>query len=162
VSHGFSFALVWDVHPSRIGDFKAEASMGEPNHDRVHATHDAFYESELSGDNELIVAGARFNICETVSVARRETSRGSALYCAAWSKTASIRSPSETVFGVWVVMVSCLSWDAHSALLFREWRSAFDLHMHLQHIPGHQLEGNEFTSLHLRRFLVLACSFKVK
>jgi hypothetical protein len=87
--------------------------MGDANHDRNHATHDSIYESEPSRDDEVITVGACFSICETVSVARRERSRGSALHCAAWSKTASNMSPSRTVFGVWIVRVC--PWDAHSA-----------------------------------------------
>jgi hypothetical protein len=41
-------------------------------------------------------------------------------------------------------------------------RSSNSVSMPLQHIPRHQLEGNEFNSLRRWRCLVLAYSFKVK
>jgi hypothetical protein len=48
--------------------------------------------------------GARRSTCMTARVARRDTSRGSALYCAASSNTATTRSPSSTVLEALVIM----------------------------------------------------------
>ena len=57
------------------------------------------YESVLAVGGEVFDRGVCHNMCEMVCVARREISRGSALYCAALSKTVRISSPSGTVFG---------------------------------------------------------------
>ena len=126
---------------------------GDSNHDRNHATHDSIYESEPSRDNEVITVGACFNISEAVSVAvsvaRRERSRESALYCAARSKPASNISPSRTVFGVCIVKVC--PWDAHSGL-----------HMNPQQNPGHQLVGDVSNNLHRKQFVLVTRSINMK
>ena len=71
-----------------------------------------FYETWLGVGREVVSLGACHNMCEMVCVARREISRGSALYCAALSNTVSISSPSGTVSGISVLMSFRLSCDA--------------------------------------------------
>jgi len=83
---------------------------------------------------------------EMVCVARRETSRGSALYFAALSKTVRINSPSGTVFGIWIAMFM--------PFLGCTWQ--------LQQVPGHQPVGNDIRSLHGSRSIIMANSFKMK
>ena len=94
--------------------------------------------------------GACFNVCDTVSAARRETSHGSALDCATWSKTAVIRSPKGTVLGVSVGSGSCSSVGCACGLLFCEWRGTIDIHIHQQQNLGHQLVANDFGGLNRR------------
>ena len=93
----------------------------------------------------MLKRGECHNICEMVCVARRETSRGSALYSAALSKTARINSPSATVLGIFVFMTFRLS----------------RLLNHHEQFSGHQVVGNEYSSLQGNPFLFLASSIMV-
>jgi hypothetical protein len=90
----------------------------------------------------------------------RDMSQGAQLYRTALWKTVSIKLASGTAFSIGVSAVFGLSGDVRSALLSTSCKAP-SISMHLQHIPRHQLEGNEFNSLRRWRCLVRADSFKV-
>jgi hypothetical protein len=95
-----------------VGGYKAKRPKYDKNNGNCPQHGVSSYEARLRIGWDVFILGACHNMCEMACVARRETSRGSELYCAALSNTVRISSPSGTVFGMSVLMSFALSWDA--------------------------------------------------